>query len=196
MLKRPGKRRSGLRAAVMVVLLLGGGAGGVWAWQEGMLDRWLPPGQVEQQLSSASPSPVGAQPVSSDTTAGSVEGDGQPDSSVTTTPPNPAPVQAQTPPPQPVRQDPAVERGPTPRPVQPEPDPVPQFGSLRVGSDLYGSVYVDNVYVGLTPVDHNLPPGNHEVKITRDGCQDIVETVTISLGRRSIVNKVFRCGGS
>jgi len=70
------------------------------------------------------------------------------------------------------------------------------LGSLRVGSNLYGSVYVDDVYVGVTPMDHDLPPGSHVVKITRDGCQDIVETVNISLGQRSIVNKIFRCGSS
>lgn len=71
----------------------------------------------------------------------------------------------------------------------PTPTPTPTTtGTLLVSSDPGGgSVYVDGVYKGLTPVDisqslyiYNVPYGSHVIKITRNGCDDWIQTYQVS----------------
>jgi hypothetical protein len=56
-------------------------------------------------------------------------------------------------------------------------------GFLTVNAVPYGTVSIDGVEVGDTPlVGHELPPGPHVVRITREGFRPEVSTVTITLG--------------
>ena len=62
---------------------------------------------------------------------------------------------------------------------------VPTTASLTVTSSPSGaSVYVDNVYYGLTPATvSNLQAGSHSVKISSLGYLDSVNTITVSAGQ-------------
>jgi hypothetical protein len=56
-------------------------------------------------------------------------------------------------------------------------------GYLTVNAVPYGSVSIDSVEVGDTPiVGRELPPGQHSVRITREGYRPEVVTVTITAG--------------
>lgn len=45
-----------------------------------------------------------------------------------------------------------------------------------------GTVYVDNVMAGLTPLVLNVTPGSHQIKVTQAGYADFVETVLMKIG--------------
>jgi serine/threonine-protein kinase len=75
-------------------------------------------------------------------------------------------------------------RRPAPAATAPEPalpPAVQQVGFLTVNTVPYGSVSIDGVEVGDTPiVRRRLPPGEHTVKITRPGFRPESATVTIT----------------
>jgi serine/threonine-protein kinase len=75
-------------------------------------------------------------------------------------------------------------RRPPPAATASEPPPPPavqQVGFLTVNTVPYGSVSIDGVEVGDTPiVRRRLPPGEHTVKITRPGYRPESATVTIT----------------
>jgi serine/threonine-protein kinase len=75
-------------------------------------------------------------------------------------------------------------RRPAPAATAPEPalpPAVQQVGFLTVNTVPYGSVSIDGVEVGDTPiVRRRLPPGEHTVKITRPGYRPESATVTIT----------------
>jgi serine/threonine-protein kinase len=115
-----------------------------------------PPKDTATQVAPAIPQPP---PVSADTA---------------TLPKATAPAQRKRPP----------ARRPTPAATAPEPAPPPavqQVGFLTVNTVPYGSVSIDGVEVGDTPiVRRRLTPGEHTVKITRPGYRPESATVTIT----------------
>jgi predicted Ser/Thr protein kinase len=95
-----------------------------------------------------------------------------------------------------------VQQRPAPRPVQPAPaQPVqqaaPTVGFLTVDATPFGTVYIDHVEIGDTPVaGQRLSPGRHIVEVRREGYRTAVDTVTISAGNTSVVRKVLIRGPS
>ena len=73
------------------------------------------------------------------------------------------------------------------------------FGTLRVTSNPSGaSVYVDNEFVGYTPVSYGTRPGSHNVRIEADGYEPFTTRVNVRPGGTENVdaslNRVQRAG--
>lgn len=116
---------------------------------------------------SPSPNPTGRTetpaPVAADTSTASATKTSRPSKRA----PAPGPRSARTPQPQ---------RGP----ANPSARPV---GYLTVNAVPYGTVSIDGVELGDTPiVSHDLAPGDHVVRITREGYRAQSVTVTITAG--------------
>ncbi len=91
--------------------------------------------------------------------------------------------------------DPAPVR-PTPReaapPTAPPATPVAQMGSLIINSDPFGTVYVDGVRVGDTPVvNHALTPGVHVIEVRREGSVTAVDTIEVVPGNVYRLTKIL-----
>ncbi len=55
-----------------------------------------------------------------------------------------------------------------------------QYALLKVDSDPWGVLYVDNVRVGLTPIArHRLPLGTHRLRVQQKGYQTVTETIAV-----------------
>lgn len=68
-------------------------------------------------------------------------------------------------------------------PEAPPPPPAAEVGFLTVNAVPYGTVSIDGVEVGDTPiVRRRLPPGEHVVRITRPGYRPESATLTITAG--------------
>jgi len=71
----------------------------------------------------------------------------------------------------------------TPRPAPAAAAPVAATGFLTIDSDPYGTVSIDGVDIGDTPIiKHALRPGTYTVRISRDGYRPWSETITITSG--------------
>jgi hypothetical protein len=129
-----------------------------------------------------------------------------PDASIQPLPPPPSPAPAAQPAPAPEQPKDTVETprppvrrkssrpAPTvaPAPVAPTP-PAPKFGYLTINAVPYGTVSIDGVLVGDTPVvRREVEPGEHRIVISREGFRTDSTTATISAGnevrlRRTLV---------
>jgi hypothetical protein len=104
--------------------------------------------------------------------------------------PTPSVPDSATPSPPPAREPPKRTRAVTPTPgararatPQPPQPPAAEVGYLTVNTVPYGTVSIDGVEVGDTPiVRRRLPPGEHVVRITRPGFRPESATVTITAG--------------
>jgi PKD repeat protein len=98
----------------------------------------------------------------------------------TTTPPTTIPTTGQT-------------TIPTTSPTTISPFPGATTGTLIVYSMPFGcSVYLDDVYRGLSPVIiRDLAPGSHVVRVTFPGYQDDVRTVQVTAGKWTTVTAVL-----
>jgi hypothetical protein len=68
------------------------------------------------------------------------------------------------------------------------------YGTLRVeGGEQRGEVYLDQRFIGYTPLSFDLHPGSYEVEVVVGG-RSIVERVSIAAGRTSSLQSV-RTGG-
>jgi serine/threonine-protein kinase len=77
---------------------------------------------------------------------------------------------------QPVVQAPPVVEPPPAQPVAPE-------GYLTIDADPFGTVFVDGVNVGTTPVvRHVVKPGAHQIRIESPGYKTVVDRVTVDSG--------------
>jgi len=97
----------------------------------------------------------------------------------------PAPAAAPAPPP-PLpatlpEEEPADPALPTPpaevaeTPAEPAPEPV-AVGRLRVTSNKRALIYIDGAPVGFTPMDVELAPGSHTVRVMQPGQSDTIQT--------------------
>jgi hypothetical protein len=69
---------------------------------------------------------------------------------------------------------------PAPAPEKPKPAPK-QYAMLTVASEPWGTLYIDGVEIGPTPVaDHRLEPGAHRVRIEQEGFRTKIETIVVS----------------
>ena len=82
---------------------------------------------------------------------------------------------------------------PTTMPTTTSPFPGVTTGTLIVYSMPFGcSVYVDDVYRGLSPaIIRNIAPGQHLIRITFPGYQDEVRTVQVTAGKWTTVTAVL-----
>ncbi len=66
-------------------------------------------------------------------------------------------------------------------------------GSLTVTSEPPGaSIYVDGVYAGITnTVVGNIPPGRHQIRVSRAGYEDYEEWVVINVKEQAVINVVL-----
>ena len=69
-----------------------------------------------------------------------------------------------------------------------------QQGFITVNADPYGTVSIDGVDVGDTPVvRYGLTPGSHVIRITREGCRPIEVRMTITAGNVERLNRPLVC---
>ena len=110
-----------------------------------------------------------------------------------------APAEIETPAPRPARRAPPESRTPpsgaatqpapspvqTAQPVIPEavakPRPAPkQFALLTVASEPWGTLYIDGIEIGPTPVaDHRLEMGTYRLRIEQEGFRTKIETIVV-----------------
>ena len=193
--KEPKKRRLGL-ATVFSALLIATGGTGYWAWQEGMLEQLgLPlPGADGQSVDDPQDSLVAAAAIDSAEIRDSIAG-AQRDSLA---------LLAQR------RQDSldnvtqqlaeANRRNQRQRTQTPSARPAPppqQYGDISVNVlGNFGNVYIDDVSVGRTPLfEHRVTAGPHIVRITRQGCQDRVDTLRVAVDETVRHTVPLACGG-
>jgi hypothetical protein len=68
----------------------------------------------------------------------------------------------------------------------------PAIGLLTVGSQPWGTVYVDGVEIRNTPLSrYELAPGQYIIEVKRTGYQTTVDTVTITAGNSTVLRKVL-----
>jgi len=68
----------------------------------------------------------------------------------------------------------------------------PRFGLLTIDADPFGSVFVDGVSVGDTPVvRYELAPGRHIVEVRREGYQTVADTLDVVAGNLTRLNKTL-----
>jgi len=95
----------------------------------------------------------------------------------------PAPVERRPPP--------AAQRPPAPQPV-PQAAAAPAVGYLTVDATPFGTVYIDRLEIGDTPLArHTLSPGRHIVEVRREGYRTAVDTVMITAGNVTVVRKAL-----
>jgi serine/threonine-protein kinase len=89
--------------------------------------------------------------------------------------PVPPPVVVQTPAPPEPRIEPPAESRPKPRPAKKE------YAVVTVTSEPWGTLYIDNVEIGPTPVeDYRLSPGTYRLRIEQEGYRTKKETLVVS----------------
>lgn len=66
-------------------------------------------------------------------------------------------------------------------PTATKPKPAPkQYGLLTVVSEPWGTLYIDGVEIGPTPVaDHRLEMGTYRLRIEQEGFRTKIETIVV-----------------
>jgi serine/threonine-protein kinase len=170
-----GRTRRGIMFAI-AVLVAGAAAGGYLAWDAGLLRAaglpLRPSGRETLGPGPADSTPEERQLVVRMDSAGQDSSGVGADSSPADTPVRPRVV---------------------PPPAQPP--ETPTTGRITIDAEPWGRVYIDGVHIDDTPVgNHELAAGLHVIRIERDGCQSIVDTVTVSPGNTPVrVKKFFVC---
>jgi serine/threonine-protein kinase len=165
----PTKRRStALVAAAAVVLIGGGAAGGLWLASQG----------GDAQTAGTEPAAVAMDgPESSSETQPMEIGDS---ARAEQQGPGAANETDETSVPAPRESPPSLQPQPAPAQVTPS---APPPGLLTINADPFGSVYVDGVPIGDTPVvRHELLPGRHIVEVRREGYVTVVDTLDVVSG--------------
>lgn len=95
--------------------------------------------------------------------------------------PRPAAPRRESRPAEPVAEAPAA---PAPEPVAVAPD----AGTLRISADVPGAqVFLDRQFIGAAPaVAENVKPGTHQLNVSAEGFESIVQTVTVEPGERDL----------
>lgn len=101
----------------------------------------------------------------------------------------PAPVQRPTQ--TPAERPPPQQRTTPTQPVQSAPA-APVVGYITVDAQPYGTVFIDRVDIGDTPLNrHELRPGRHIIEVRREGYRTTVDTVMITAGNANVLRKVL-----
>jgi hypothetical protein len=71
-----------------------------------------------------------------------------------------------------------------PKPEEPAPKPRPakkEYAMLTVASEPWGTLYIDNIEIGPTPVaDYRLIEGTHRLRIEQEGYRTKTETILVA----------------
>ena len=72
-------------------------------------------------------------------------------------------------------------------------------GSLRIENNLPGyNIYIDDTFITSSPTEiatvHDIAAGDHTVKLTKEDCQNVIETVTIYSGSTTTLVTYMMCG--
>ena len=170
------KRRPVVAVAAAAVVLIGGGVS-VTLWLGGR------DGQPAAQLEGA----AATQDDSATVAAGAPAADDS--STALSVPVEPAASQSAAAAPPRQSPPPETSRPAAVTPAAPEP---PRFGLLTINADPFGSVFVDGVPVGDTPVvRHELAPGRHIVEVRREGYQTVADTLDVVAGNPYRLNKTL-----
>jgi serine/threonine protein kinase len=166
----PGRKRRGL-ALVATLIVLGGGAGGAYWYlaATGQLDALLGRGGDPATA-------LAATPVEDSVTATG----GQDTAAVDTATATPT-GQQQTTPPRQTEPEPTRTQITPPRQTQQQRPAPPRVGWLTINATPFGTVWIDGVEIGDTPVvRRELRPGRHIIEVRREGYRTLVDTVTIT----------------
>jgi PEGA domain len=157
------------RRRSIVVLVLALAAGGVVTWNQ-FRPRPEPP-KAPARVAIAPP-----RPAIGETAA-------RPEPSV----PEPAPRAARRA--LAARSEPAPSPEPSPPPTVAE--AAPEVGILHIDSDVAGAqVFIDREYIGTTPVTApDVKPGTHQLNLSAQGYDGIVNTIDVTPGSRDILIK-------
>ena len=74
----------------------------------------------------------------------------------------------------------------------------PQYGAISVNVLVpgYGTVFIDDRRIKDTPlIDHQVPAGQHIIRITNPRCQDWVDTVRVAINETVRRTVTMTCGG-
>lgn len=94
--------------------------------------------------------------------------------------------------PPPVAPRAAVRRAPAAAAEAPPPEPAAEppaaVGTLRISSDVPGAqVFIDRAFIGTAPVTaENVTPGTHQLNVSAEGFEGIVDTIEVTPGPRDI----------
>ena len=184
---QPGRRRVLVLAASIAALVAG--AVGVALWRAGQPESAAVSGEETPEaprtaLDTAVAAPPATPSVPTDTAPAATLAPPPsvpPPPAVTDTAPKRAAKPSET------KRQPPARPPKTARAVPPTPattvQPPTTSGYLTVNSVPYGTVSIDGVEAGDTPVvGRELPPGQHKVRITREGFRPETTTVTITSG--------------
>jgi serine/threonine-protein kinase len=174
------RRRATVAIAAAAVFLIGGGAMGA-LWLTGRSDDASAqagnPSAAERTEAFAAGSP-----------GSSVITDSTGDSGAAATATRPA---RDTTVAAPQREAPPASQ-PRPTAVTPAAPEAPRPGLLTIDADPFGTVYVDGVPVGDTPVvRYALTPGPHIVEVRREGYRTVVDTLDVVAGNPYRLNKTL-----
>ncbi len=166
---QPGRKRRGLALLATLIVVGGGAGGGYWYLSTtGQLDALL--GRGGDPATTLAAAPVED---SIATTAGQ-------DTGTVDTATAPPASQQQTTPPQQTEPEPVRTQTTPPRQTQPRPA-APRVGWLTINAMPFGTVWIDGVEIGDTPVvRRELQPGRHIIEVRREGYRTIVDTVAIT----------------
>ncbi len=64
-------------------------------------------------------------------------------------------------------------------------------GTLKITSPVQGTAYVDGVSVGETPVERDLSPGSHEIRVVAKGQEDFTQSVSVNASEVTLLNVAF-----
>jgi hypothetical protein len=83
---------------------------------------------------------------------------------------------------------PTTEAPAPPAPVMEAPPPAVDVATLRIDSDVPGAqVFIDRQFVGVAPVTaENVRPGSHQLNVSAQGFEGIVQTIDVTPGPRDI----------
>jgi len=82
----------------------------------------------------------------------------------------------------------AAEPAPEAPPPAPAPEAPPEVGTLRITSDVPGAqVFIDRQFVGAAPATaENVKPGSHQLNVSAEGFESVVQTIDVEPGPRDI----------
>jgi hypothetical protein len=91
----------------------------------------------------------------------------------------------------------AVRRAPAPRAEAPAPEPppaveaAPETGTLTIAADVPGAqVFLDRQFIGTAPaVARDVKPGSHQLNVSAEGFESIVQPIDVEPGPREIAVK-------
>jgi hypothetical protein len=174
-----GKRAALIAAALIVVVA--GGASAWWFTLGGGAESAPPESGVEAVMMTGA---AGGQPGAQDPVQAG-------DSSTVTAAAEDTTRTVEQPPSTPERQPTR-----TPTPVRPRPAAVqpaaPRVGWLTINATPFGTVFVDGVEQGDTPlVSHELSPGRHIIEVRREGYRTVADTVMITAGNTTRLQKTL-----